>query len=153
MAAKPWSSSDLPFFSHPCTVCGLIIRTGLLLDQSVRGCSFQGPGMVKIRWYSLRVLNHHDRSKISPCAFLPLWGLMTSEELRHFEELPSPHNKFWVPCMWFVNLALRARTEGRINNDVALTAILTVGVLERSAAGFKSLSLFTFWRYQIWQIF
>ncbi|XP_078139433.1 bestrophin-2a isoform X1 [Centroberyx gerrardi] len=53
-------------------------------------------------------------------------GLMTSEELRHLEDLPSPHNKFWVPCMWFVSLALRARTEGRINNDVALTAILTV---------------------------
>lgn len=53
---------------------------------------------------------------------------MTSEELRHLENLPSPHNKFWVPCMWFVSLALRARTEGRINNDVALTAILTVGV-------------------------
>ncbi|CAL8261627.1 unnamed protein product [Merluccius merluccius] len=51
-------------------------------------------------------------------------GLMTTEELRHLEALPSPHNKFWVPCMWFVNLALRARTEGRINNDVALTAIL-----------------------------
>lgn len=55
-------------------------------------------------------------------------GLMTSEELRHLEDLPSPHNKFWVPCTWFVNLALRARTEGRINNDVALTAILTVGL-------------------------
>lgn len=54
-------------------------------------------------------------------------GLMTSEELRHLEDLPSPHNKFWVPCMWFVSLALRARTEGRINNDVALTALLTVG--------------------------
>ncbi|XP_041652652.1 bestrophin-1 isoform X1 [Cheilinus undulatus] len=53
-------------------------------------------------------------------------GLMTSEELRSLEDLPSPHNKFWVPCMWFVSLALRARTEGRINNDVALTAILTV---------------------------
>ncbi|XP_061677574.1 bestrophin-1 [Syngnathoides biaculeatus] len=52
-------------------------------------------------------------------------GLMTSEELKHLEDLPSPHNKFWVPCMWFVSLALRARTEGRINNDVALTAILT----------------------------
>ncbi|KAM3870328.1 bestrophin-4 [Diretmus argenteus] len=51
-------------------------------------------------------------------------GLMTAEELRHLEDLPSPHNKFWVPCMWFVSLALRARTEGRINNDVALTAIL-----------------------------
>ncbi|CAL9696961.1 unnamed protein product [Knipowitschia caucasica] len=52
-------------------------------------------------------------------------GLMTSEELRHLDDLPSPHNKFWVPCMWFVNLSLRARTDGRINNDVALTAILS----------------------------
>ncbi|CAI5663988.1 unnamed protein product [Oreochromis niloticus] len=56
-------------------------------------------------------------------------GLMTSEELRHLEDLPSPHNKFWVPCMWFVSLALRARTEGRINNDVALTALLTVATV------------------------
>uniref|UniRef100_A0A3P8VAL5 Bestrophin homolog n=1 Tax=Cynoglossus semilaevis TaxID=244447 RepID=A0A3P8VAL5_CYNSE len=52
-------------------------------------------------------------------------ALMTPEELRSLEDLPSPHNKFWVPCMWFVNLAMRARSEGRINNDVALTAILT----------------------------
>ncbi|XP_007235245.3 bestrophin-2 isoform X1 [Astyanax mexicanus] len=51
-------------------------------------------------------------------------GLMTVEERRQLDDLPSPHNKFWVPCMWFVNLALRARTEGRINNDVALSAIL-----------------------------
>ncbi|XP_055048104.2 bestrophin-4 isoform X1 [Misgurnus anguillicaudatus] len=51
-------------------------------------------------------------------------GLMTPEELRQFEDLPSPHNKFWVPCMWFVSLAMRARSEGRINNDVAMTAIL-----------------------------
>ncbi|KAI1895644.1 hypothetical protein AGOR_G00108350 [Albula goreensis] len=51
-------------------------------------------------------------------------GLMTAEELRQLEALPSSHNKFWVPCMWFVSLTMRARTEGRINNDVALTAIL-----------------------------
>lgn len=59
---------------------------------------------------------------------------MTSEELRHLENLPSPHNKFWVPCMWFVSLALRARTEGRINNDVALTAILTVGLRGKTSS-------------------
>ncbi|KAJ8402959.1 hypothetical protein AAFF_G00362730 [Aldrovandia affinis] len=51
-------------------------------------------------------------------------GLMTAEELRQLEALPSTHSKFWVPCMWFVSLTMRARTEGRINNDVALTAIL-----------------------------
>ncbi|XP_076847090.1 bestrophin-4 isoform X1 [Brachyhypopomus gauderio] len=53
-------------------------------------------------------------------------GLMSAEELSQLEDLPSPHNKFWVPCMWFVSLALRARTEGRINNDVVLSAILNV---------------------------
>lgn len=62
---------------------------------------------------------------------------MTSDELRHLEDLRSPHNKFWVPCMWFVSLALRARTEGRINNDVALTAILTVGPYVHPPAGLK----------------
>ncbi|XP_061825621.1 bestrophin-4 isoform X2 [Nerophis lumbriciformis] len=62
-------------------------------------------------------------AELIPVSFV--LGLMTSEELRHLEDLPSPHNKFWIPCMWFVSLALRARTEGRINNDVALTAILT----------------------------
>ncbi|XP_036391467.1 bestrophin-2 [Megalops cyprinoides] len=51
-------------------------------------------------------------------------GLMTAEERRQLDALPSPHSKFWVPCTWFVNLTMKARTEGRINNDVALTAIL-----------------------------
>lgn len=72
---------------------------------------------------------------------------MTSEELRHLEDLRSPHNKFWVPCMWFVSLALRARTEGRINNDVALTAILTVGLHVHISAGQKSLDIFTLWQF------
>lgn len=79
-------------------------------------------------------------SVFSCCA---LSGLMTSEELRHLEDLPSPHNKFWVPCMWFVSLALRARTEGRINNDVALTAILTVG-LHRSSSSLCGSSTISF---------
>lgn len=69
---------------------------------------------------------------------------MTSEELRHLENLPSPHNKFWVPCMWFVSLALRARTEGRINNDVALTAILTVGLHVPVGKSLQKCCLFMF---------
>ncbi|MBN3311776.1 BEST1 protein, partial [Atractosteus spatula] len=51
-------------------------------------------------------------------------GLMTAEELAQLQALPSAHSKFWVPCVWFVSLAQRARAEGRINNDVALQAIL-----------------------------
>lgn len=82
---------------------------------------------------------------ISTCVYLS--GLMTSEELRHLEDLPSPHNKFWVPCMWFVSLAMRARTEGHINNDVALTAILTVGLHVYLSVGQKSLNSFILWQF------
>ncbi|MBN3294949.1 BEST1 protein, partial [Amia calva] len=52
-------------------------------------------------------------------------GLMTAEELKELQALPSPHSKFWVPCVWFGSLAQRARQDGRISNDVALQAILT----------------------------
>lgn len=75
---------------------------------------------LNIQLYHCRYLHYIKKKSHSPP------GLMTVAELRQLEELPSPHNKFWVPCMWFVNLALRARTEGSINNDVALSAILNV---------------------------
>ncbi|XP_069037662.1 bestrophin-1 [Lepisosteus oculatus] len=61
-------------------------------------------------------------AELIPVSFV--LGLMTAEELAQLQALPSPHSKFWVPCVWFVSLAQRARAEGRINNDVALQAIL-----------------------------
>ncbi|RXM30027.1 Bestrophin-1 [Acipenser ruthenus] len=51
-------------------------------------------------------------------------GFMSAEEHKKFESLQSPHNKFWVPCVWFTSLAVQARREGRIDNDVVLQAIL-----------------------------
>ncbi|XP_064423110.1 bestrophin-4 [Latimeria chalumnae] len=51
-------------------------------------------------------------------------GFMTVEEHKKFESLVSPHNKFWIPCVWFVNLAVKARNEGRIRDNVALQLIL-----------------------------
>ncbi|MGH0153147.1 UNVERIFIED_CONTAM: hypothetical protein FKN15_038639 [Acipenser sinensis] len=53
-------------------------------------------------------------------------GFMSAEEHKKFESLQSPHNKFWVPCVWFTSLAVQARREGRIDNDVVLQAILNV---------------------------
>uniref|UniRef100_A0A8C0JBJ1 Bestrophin homolog n=1 Tax=Chelonoidis abingdonii TaxID=106734 RepID=A0A8C0JBJ1_CHEAB len=44
-------------------------------------------------------------------------GLMTPEEHKKFESLNSPHNKFWIPCVWFSNLAVKARNEGRIRDS------------------------------------
>uniref|UniRef100_A0A1W7RAY2 Bestrophin homolog n=1 Tax=Hadrurus spadix TaxID=141984 RepID=A0A1W7RAY2_9SCOR len=51
-------------------------------------------------------------------------GLMTKEERRAYDEIPVSHGKWWVPAQWFTALAVRARKEGRIKDDVLLKAIL-----------------------------
>ncbi|KAE8620053.1 hypothetical protein XENTR_v10010084 [Xenopus tropicalis] len=44
-------------------------------------------------------------------------GFMTRLERKKFENLQSSYNKYWVPCVWFCNLASQARSEGRIRDD------------------------------------
>ncbi|XP_066447728.1 bestrophin-3-like isoform X3 [Eleutherodactylus coqui] len=51
-------------------------------------------------------------------------GFMTSDERKYFENLNSPHLKYWVPVVWFGNLASKARTEGRIRESVDLQIML-----------------------------
>ncbi|KAL7882994.1 hypothetical protein SRHO_G00006520 [Serrasalmus rhombeus] len=51
-------------------------------------------------------------------------GFMTQEERKIFENLKSPHLKYWVPVVWFTNLASKARKEGRIKDSVDLQTIL-----------------------------
>ena len=51
---------------------------------------------------------------------------MSREERKKFESLHSPYNKFWIPCVWFTNLAAVARCEGRIKDDHTLTLLLEV---------------------------
>lgn len=51
---------------------------------------------------------------------------MTPEERKKFEDVPSPHLKYWIPMVWFSNLASKARQEGRIEDNVDLQSILHV---------------------------
>uniref|UniRef100_A0A8C3VVI0 Bestrophin n=1 Tax=Catagonus wagneri TaxID=51154 RepID=A0A8C3VVI0_9CETA len=51
-------------------------------------------------------------------------GFMSQEERKKFESLKSDFNKYWVPCVWFTNLAARARKDGRIRDDIALCLLL-----------------------------
>ncbi|KAJ7344260.1 hypothetical protein JRQ81_000210 [Phrynocephalus forsythii] len=62
-------------------------------------------------------------------------GLMTPEEHKKFESLNSPHNKFWIPCVWFSNLAMKARNDGRIRDSVLLQGILNEMNTLRSQCG------------------
>ncbi|XP_078270914.1 bestrophin-4-like [Rhinoraja longicauda] len=50
-------------------------------------------------------------------------GFMTPDEHKQLESLNSSHNKFWVPCVWFFNLAVKARQEDRISDYVSLAHI------------------------------
>ncbi|XP_053572774.1 bestrophin-3 isoform X2 [Bombina bombina] len=51
-------------------------------------------------------------------------GFMTSDERKLFDSLKSPHLKYWVPVIWFGNLASKARTEGRIRDSIDLQMIM-----------------------------
>uniref|UniRef100_A0A452EUR1 Bestrophin n=1 Tax=Capra hircus TaxID=9925 RepID=A0A452EUR1_CAPHI len=52
-------------------------------------------------------------------------GFMTAEERKLFDHLKSPHLKYWVPFIWFGNLAAKARKEGRIRDSVDLQSLMT----------------------------
>ncbi|NXL87677.1 BEST4 protein, partial [Alectura lathami] len=51
-------------------------------------------------------------------------GFMTHDEHKKFEGLHSDFNKYWIPCVWFTNLAAQARRDGRIRDDVALRLLM-----------------------------
>nr|XP_035966274.1 bestrophin-3 isoform X4 [Halichoerus grypus] len=56
-------------------------------------------------------------------------GFMTTDERKLFDHLKSPHLKYWVPFIWFGNLAAKARKEGRIRDSVDLQSLMTVSLL------------------------
>ncbi|XP_038627302.1 bestrophin-2 [Tachyglossus aculeatus] len=51
-------------------------------------------------------------------------GFMTREERKKYENLNSSYNKYWIPCVWFSNLAAQARKEGRIRDNSALKLLM-----------------------------
>ncbi|XP_012518158.1 PREDICTED: bestrophin-1 isoform X3 [Propithecus coquereli] len=51
-------------------------------------------------------------------------GFMTPAEHKQFEKWSLPHNMFWVPWVWFANLAMKAWLGGRIRDPVLLQSLL-----------------------------
>uniref|UniRef100_A0A4W3JXN1 Bestrophin homolog n=1 Tax=Callorhinchus milii TaxID=7868 RepID=A0A4W3JXN1_CALMI len=51
-------------------------------------------------------------------------GFMTSDERTIYENLKSPHLKYWVPFIWFGNLAAKTRKEGRIRDGIELQLLM-----------------------------
>ncbi|KAK0403886.1 hypothetical protein QR680_017178 [Steinernema hermaphroditum] len=51
-------------------------------------------------------------------------GLMSEEERMEIEELVTPHGNWWIPAQWFSQLAMVARKEGRIHDDLHLKTLI-----------------------------
>ncbi|XP_021107492.1 LOW QUALITY PROTEIN: bestrophin-1 [Heterocephalus glaber] len=51
-------------------------------------------------------------------------GFMSPAEYKRLEQLSLPHNMFWVPWVWFANLAMQAWHRGRIRDSVLLQSLL-----------------------------
>lgn len=62
---------------------------------------------------------------------------MTPDERKVYDSIRSPHLKYWIPVVWFSNLASKARQEGRVQDSIDLQNLLnvTVSILRQSLKG------------------
>ncbi|XP_075433667.1 bestrophin-2a-like [Ascaphus truei] len=51
-------------------------------------------------------------------------GFMTLLERTKYDALPSASHKYWIPCVWFCNLAMQARKEGQVRDDAAFQLLM-----------------------------
>ncbi|KAM8987150.1 bestrophin-2a isoform 2-T2 [Ara ararauna] len=72
----------------------------------------------------LRAVSSAARKRFPTADHLVQAGFLTRGERRRLEGLRSPHNQFWVPCVWFTALAAQARREGRVRDDSALKLLM-----------------------------
>ncbi|XP_066580081.1 bestrophin-3 [Amia ocellicauda] len=107
-------------------------RLMMLISSCVQGRDEQGRLLRRtlMRYVNLTSLLIFRSVSTAVCKRFPTMdhvveaGFMTAEERKIFENLKSPHLKYWVPVVWFVNLASKARKEGRIQDSVDLQTIL-----------------------------
>ncbi|MEJ1273424.1 bestrophin 1 [Cricetulus griseus] len=62
-------------------------------------------------------------------------GFMTPEEYKRLQKLGLPHNTFWVPWVWFVNLSMKAYVGGRIRDTVLLNSLINEMCTMRTQCG------------------
>ncbi|XP_066524984.1 bestrophin-3-like [Hoplias malabaricus] len=107
-------------------------RVMILISSCVQGRDEQGRLLRRtlIRYVNLTSVLIFRSVSTAVCKRFPTIdhvveaGFMTPEERKIFDNLKSPHLKYWIPVVWFTNLACKARKEGRIQDSVDLQTIL-----------------------------
>ncbi|CAO2584647.1 BEST1 [Lemmus lemmus] len=62
-------------------------------------------------------------------------GFMTPGEYNQLQKLGLPHNTYWVPWVWFANLAMKAYVGGRIRDSVLLQSLINEMCTLRTQCG------------------
>lgn len=82
--------------------------------------------------HKLHCLHRINQLFFCCCCCCLYTGFMTRYERKIFDDLKSPHLKYWVPFVWFGNLASKARKEGRIRDSVDLQTLMNVSRKSKS---------------------
>ena len=53
-------------------------------------------------------------------------GLLMESEAQMLNSVQSPHPKYWIPCVWYINLLRKADTEKKISNAPGMKTLLDV---------------------------
>ncbi|XP_037317382.2 bestrophin-3-like [Pungitius pungitius] len=107
-------------------------RLMVLISSCVRGKDEYGRLLRRtlVRYVNLTSLLIFRSVSTAVCKRFPTMdhvveaGFMTAEERKVFENIHSPHLKYWIPVVWFSNLASKARQEGRIQDSIDLQNLL-----------------------------
>ncbi|KAM8908168.1 bestrophin-3-like isoform 2-T2 [Spinachia spinachia] len=107
-------------------------RLMVLISSCVRGKDAHGRLLRRtlVRYVNLTSLLIFRSVSTAVCKRFPTMdhvveaGFMTAEERKVFENIRSPHLKYWIPVVWFSNLASKARQEGRIQDSMELQNLL-----------------------------
>ncbi|VDK61155.1 unnamed protein product [Anisakis simplex] len=62
-------------------------------------------------------------------------GLLTPDERSDLEAISTPHGIWWIPAQWFAQLAMIARKEGRIFDDLHLKTLIDDLMVYRGQCG------------------
>ncbi|XP_002735116.1 bestrophin-3-like [Saccoglossus kowalevskii] len=78
-----------------------------------------------VRWYNLMSVLVYRAVSVPVLKRFPTMkhirnaGLLTDGELKIYESVPSPHTKFWLPCIWAMNLATTLRDNKTVTKDLS----------------------------------